>query len=98
MTASYVLSPAAEQDIEELITYIAAENTQAAYDFVDALYDSFEKLAEHPFMGHIREDLTQYPVRFWTFKWHYLVIYNPTQPLEVVRVLSGFRDVSNLIH
>jgi len=98
MTASYVLSPAAEQDIEELITYIATENTQAAYDFVDALYDSFEKLAEHPFMGHVREDLTEYPVRFWTFKWHYLVVYNPTKPLEIVRVLSGFRDVSNLIH
>ena len=97
MTASYVLSPAAEQDIEELITYIATENTQAAYDFVDALYDSFEKLAEHPFMGHVREDLTPHPVRFWTFKWHYLVIYNPIQPLEIVRVLSGFRDISNLV-
>ena len=98
MKSSYVLSYAAEQDIDEIITYIAAENTQAAYDFVDALYDSFSKLSENPFMGHSREDLTSHPIRFWTFKWHYLVIYNPVQPLEIIRVLSGFRDVSNLIH
>jgi len=97
MALGYVLSLAAEQDVEEIISYIATENIQAAYDFVDALYDSFEKLAENPFMGHVREELTSHPVRFWTFKWHYLVIYNPARPLEVVRVLSGFRDISNLI-
>lgn len=97
MTANYVLSLIAEQDIDEVITYIAQENSQAAYDFVDALYESFEKLADNPYLGHIREDLTEQPVRFWTFKWHYLVVYQPTQPLQIVRVLSGFRDIANLI-
>lgn len=97
MAAKYLLSQLAETDIEEVVTYLAQENTKAAYDFVDSLYDAFDKLTENPYMGHLKEDLTQHPVRFWTFKWHYLVIYLPKQPLEIVRVMSGTRDISNLI-
>lgn len=93
----YFLSHIAEQDIDEIITYIAQENIQAAYNFVDSLYDSFDKLADNPYLGHVREDLTIHPVRFWTFKWHYLIVYKPKKPLEIVRVLSGFRDISSLI-
>ena len=97
MNNSYLLSDIAEQDIEEIITYIAQENVTAAYDFIDALYKMFTTLATHPFMGHRREDLTDHPVRFCSFKWHYLIVYKPTQPLEIVRVLSGFRDIANLL-
>ena len=80
MSLSYFLSPIAEQDIEEIITYIAEENSTAAYDFIDALYAAFSDLAKNPYMGHKREDLTNHPVRFWTFKWHYLVVYKPSNP------------------
>ncbi|MBX9705938.1 MAG: type II toxin-antitoxin system RelE/ParE family toxin [Gammaproteobacteria bacterium] len=97
MSNTYFLSHAAEQDIEEIINYIAQESIQVAYDFIDTLYDTFDKLVENPYMGHVREDLTDHPVRFWTFKWHYLIIYSPEQPLEIARVLSGFRDIPNLI-
>ena len=97
MSTSYFVSPIAEQDIDEAITYLAKENPKAAYDFVDALYDSFEKLSDNPMLGHSREDLTKHPVRFWTFKWHYLVIYKPEKPIEIVRVLSGYRDITNTL-
>lgn len=97
MPVSYVLSHIAEQDIDDLVTYIAQENKHAALDLVDALYDAFDKLAENPYLGHIREDLTKQPVRFWTFRWHYLIVYKPDKLLKIVRVLSGFRDISNLI-
>ncbi len=97
MSASYFISSIAEQDIDEAITYLAKENPTAAHDFVDALYDSFEKLADNPMLGHSREDLTKHEVRFWTFKWHYLVIYKPNKPIEIVRVLSGYRDITNTL-
>lgn len=64
MTASYFLSAFAEQDIDELVSYLAAENQKAADDLVDALYEAFKKLADNPMMGHLREDLTKRPVRF----------------------------------
>lgn len=97
MENTYFLSHAAEHDIEEIINYIVQENIQTAYNFIDTLYDTFDKLAENPYLGHVREDLTDHPVRFLTFKWHYLVIYKPDPPLEIVRVLSGLRDIANLI-
>lgn len=70
MTAKCYLSPVAENDIDEVITYLAQENPAAAHSFLDALYDAFDKLANNPDMGHRREDLTDKPVKFWTFKWH----------------------------
>lgn|SRR3990167_4188627 len=91
------LSPAAENDVDEIITYIAEENPKAAHTFLDALFDAMAKLAEHPDMGHLREDLTDRHVKFWPFKWHYLIIYKPESPIEVVRVLSGYRDIIDLI-
>ena len=93
----YFLSSLAEKDIENVVDYLCEENLQSADDFIDALYDAFEKLAQHPEIGHIREDLTHHPVKFWTFKWHYLIIYKTIKPIEIVRVLSGFRDIANLI-
>ncbi len=97
MKFDYYLSSEAENDIDEIITYIAQENPAAAHKFLDALYDAMEKLSDNPDLGHVREDLTNNPVKFWTFKWHYLIIYKPILPIEIVRILSGYRDVLNII-
>lgn len=97
MTSRCVLSLAAEQDIDEIITYLAQENSVVAQTFLDALFDAMDNLAEYPELGHLREDLTDKPVKFWPFKWHYLIIYKSTAPVEIVRVLSGFRDIVSLI-
>lgn len=54
-------------------------------------------LARNPELGHIRRDLTSKLVRFWPV-YSYLIIYDPaTQPLEIVRILSGYRDVAALL-
>ncbi len=48
-------------------------------------------------MGHLRQDLTDRPVRFWTVH-SYLIIYHDTQDgIGIARVLSGFRDISALL-
>lgn len=98
MTSAYFISTIAEQDIDEVIVYLADENPKAAHDFIDSLYSAFDLLSDNPLMGHLREDLTDFPVRFWTFKWHYLVVYKPIKPIEIVRVLSGYRDIVSLLH
>lgn len=93
----YFLSAIAEQDIDEIISYIAQENSNAALTFLDTLYESMDMLSSNPMLGHKREDLTNRPVRFWPFKWHYLIIYKDCSPIEIVRVLSGYRDISSLL-
>lgn len=48
-------------------------------------------------MGHRREDLTLRAVLFWPVH-SFLIVYRPdTRPLEIVRVVSGWRDVSRLL-
>jgi plasmid stabilization system protein ParE len=55
------------------------------------------RLAEMPELGHFREDLADEPLRFWPVH-SYLIIYRPDRkPLEVVRVLSGYRDIAELL-
>ena len=93
----YYTSPLAEQDIDDIVTYIAGENIDAADKFLDAFFDAVSKLVDNPEMGHRREDLTSHRVKFWTFKWYYLIIYRPIKPLEIVRVLSGYRDIANMM-
>lgn len=97
MRFGFYLSAEAENDIDEIITYIARENPSAAHTFIDSLYEAMEKLSDNPDMGHLREDLTDKHVKFWTFKWHYLIVYKPASPIEIIRILSGYRDIINLI-
>lgn len=54
-------------------------------------------LAERPGIGHTRTDLADETVRFWPV-FSYLVIYRPdTNPIQIVRVLRGKRDVRRLL-
>ncbi len=46
MKFAYYLSHEAENDIDEIITYIAKENPSAAHKFLDSLYSAFEKLSD----------------------------------------------------
>lgn len=48
-------------------------------------------------MGHLREDLTRRPFRFWPV-YSYLIVYRPeTRPIQILRVLHGARDVKSLL-
>jgi plasmid stabilization system protein ParE len=94
---SYFLSSVAEQDIDEIISYISNENQSAALKFLDELYVTMDMISENPLISHKREDLTDKPVRFWPFKWRYLIIYTDHFPIEIVRVLSGYRDIAGLL-
>ena len=93
----FVLTPAAEGDLLKIIEYLEGDNPNAVLKVVDALDQAMQRLAESPGLGHVRPDLTDEDVRFWpVFK--YLVIYRPeTNPLEIVRVLHGQRDVQRIL-
>jgi plasmid stabilization system protein ParE len=47
--------------------------------------------------GHIREDITDLPVRFWPVG-SYLIVYDAgKRPIEILRVLHGARDVESIL-
>jgi plasmid stabilization system protein ParE len=54
-------------------------------------------LAGNPGAGHWRRDLTEEPVRFFSV-YAYLIVYRPEKnPLQVVAILHGRRDVEKLL-
>lgn len=52
MSYNFVISPLAEQDIDEIMSYILDESVRAADVFIDALYDAMQKLSDNPGIGH----------------------------------------------
>jgi plasmid stabilization system protein ParE len=95
--SSYVLGTEADLDLDEIWEYIAADSVDAADRWIQRLFDCFDELARSPNAGHVREDLTAYPVRFWTVG-AYLVIYRAhTVPVEIVAVTEASRDVPKLL-
>jgi plasmid stabilization system protein ParE len=86
--SSYGLTPLAKADIFEIWRYIAQD------------YEACEFLAAGPLRGHVRRDLTNRTLRFWTLVRYpnYTLVYRPeTKPLEVVAVLQGKRNVRAIL-
>ncbi len=97
MSPAYRLSNRAEADVEAIADFIAADNVDAAVKLVIALEDAFSLLASRPGIGHLREDLTERPLKFWSV-YSYLIVYDPaSQPLTIVAVLHGARDVEQIL-
>ena len=67
-------------------------------DRVDAIIrEKIVFLAGNSGGGHWRKNLTDEPVKFFSV-YSYLIIYRPeTNPLQVVAILHGYRDVEQLL-
>ncbi len=49
----FVLSPEALQDLQDIWDFIAADNVKAADKLEDEFFEAFERLTQHPGMGHV---------------------------------------------
>ena len=93
----YHLTPSAARDVNAIYDHIAADSLPAAGRMLQRFLEAFRKLGDLPGMGHLREDLTDEPFRFWPVG-AYLIIYRPdSDPLQILRVLHGSRDVASLL-
>jgi antitoxin ParD1/3/4/toxin ParE1/3/4 len=96
--SGFVLTPEAEADLQDIWSYIAPDNLDAADKLETDIKTACIWLAAKPERGHFRRDLTGKPVRFWTVRKRYLVVYDPvTKPLQIIRILHGARDTENLL-
>jgi plasmid stabilization system protein ParE len=95
--ADFFYSPEARLDLLEIWGFIAQDNLDEADRVEREIEQAITALAANPQLGHLRGDLTSRPVRFKAI-YSYLIIYDPeSRPLEVVRILSGYRDVAELL-
>ncbi len=96
MTPKFRLSEPAIRDIEQIADYIAHESGLARADrFLTRLDAKFAKIAQFPNLRRQRNEilpgLRSFPVD------QYLILYIPAnQDVDILRVVSGYRDLSAL--
>jgi len=88
------LSAEARQDLEDIRTYlIGAGGPQLARYVLGEIRQAIGFVADNPYAGHLRQDLTDEPVRFWSI-FSYMVIYDPaSKPVGVARILHASLDL-----
>jgi antitoxin ParD1/3/4 len=93
MKKRFVLTPQAKSDIFELWDRIAEDSLVNADKVREELFSAFEKLALMPGIGHYRQDLADTRHRFWLVH-SYLVVYREeTEPLQIVAIVHGSREL-----
>lgn len=89
------LSRKAKADLDDIWLYIAQDNIVTADRFVELLVSKFPMLADYPDVGRQRPELAP-EIRSFPVK-NYLILYRSrASHLEIVRVVSGFRDLKSL--
>jgi antitoxin ParD1/3/4 len=100
MNAPFQLTPQATEDLDAIWWFIAEDNREAADRVEMEILATCRRLAKHPRMGTMRQDVTPRPVRFWIITKfpNYVIVYRPeTVPLQVVAVLHGKRDLKEVL-
>jgi len=94
----YVLSQEAEGDLIAIKSYLLEKaGIEVSRYVMQELRSSIRLLAKTPRLGHRRSDLTDENVLFWPV-YSYLIVYDPDpQPIEVVRILHGSRDIADIL-
>jgi plasmid stabilization system protein ParE len=99
VTAPYRVLTEAEADLLQLFDHLLTvwDDGEAARRRIRRILDALDRLAVNPGLGHRRPDLTDRPVLFWSVLGEYAVIYRPSDPVEIVRVLAWKRDLARLL-
>jgi plasmid stabilization system protein ParE len=91
----FVFSPDARQDLHDIWDYIAQDSVGAADRFCGRIRRAIEKLARMPGMGSVHPDLADETLCVWPVG-SCVIIYRAGNPMEVVRIVSGYRDFDAL--
>ena len=95
--SAFRLSPEASQDIIEIYEYIAQDSIEAAERVRVELLEAMRGLAQMPGKGHRREDLTKWPVLFWTVRSYQIIYRTGGEPVDIVAVLHGKRNIRRIL-
>ncbi len=93
----FTLTRSARNDLEEIWEYIARDSVDAADRVLREIEQAVNRLGETPGIGHLRPDLSTLGSRFFAV-YSYLLVYRAeAQPIIILRVLHGARDVQTLL-
>ena len=89
-----VRSPQAVDDVFAIWLYIRQHDESAADRLIDRIDGKLAVLEAYPQMGSVRGELGE-QVRSVTIG-RYVILYRPIEGVEVIRVLHGARDLSQV--
>ena len=93
----FELTQRALGDLRDIWEYMCEDSFDAADRVHEDLFRAFAQLVDTPGIGHRRPDLTTRDVLFWRVH-SYLIVYRDSNPLRIVRVVHGRRDVEKLLN
>lgn len=94
MGFDYVILKKAEDDLDEIIDYIASDNPKAGLKLYETFLKQFEYLSLFPEVGRSRKEF--YPtVRSLPVE-NYVIFFRESSPVEIIRVLHGARDITEI--
>ena len=93
----YHITRRADSDLDAIWRRIAKDNgVQVADRIEQELHDAMAMLADHPFAGHSRADVSNPRYRFWSV-YSFVIAYRVnSKPLIISRVVHGGRDFRSL--
>lgn len=90
-----IITPEAEEDIEDILGYIALDNFHASVGFYDELIKRFQTLAANPKAGRERHDISE-GLRSFPYG-NYLIFYRIwAGTVAITRVLHSARDLDEI--
>ncbi len=92
---SYIISPLASRDLDDIFDYFAEFSVDAGERFVDDFNKKCRNLAAFPHIGRVyiemEPSLRGIPLS------GYVILYRVNEnSIEIVRVVSGYRDLDSL--
>lgn len=94
---TYRLTLQAETDLEGILDFIALRDGETrAESVLDSFAAAFEHLAASPLVGRVRANLTGSELRWWPVR-RWLILYEPSLPITVMRIVHGARDIDRTI-
>ena len=86
--------PQAEQDIENIWSYIVKDSPHAANSMVDQIREAIDRLVEYPRLGRAR---LEFGAQLRSFTVGSYTVFYVAKPglVEISRVLHGSRDISS---
>lgn len=89
----------AEQDLHDIVTFVAVDNPPAAVALADRIENDLQRLGRHPYLGKVPNDdqLAAMGYRVLVIE-NYLVFYKLSgRTVLVHRILHGARDLPSLL-
>lgn len=91
----YSLSSEAIRDLDDIATYLANFNIQSAENFIKRFGEKCNNLIKFPYIGRNYDQIA--PNLRGILLDSYIILYQVTeQEIEIVRVVSGYRDLDSI--